>query len=129
MRIKMTGIYVKEVDKAHLFYTTVLNFTEVMYTPEANLAIVASPEEPSGTTLLLEPIDTSLAADYQKALYKARIPVIVFSVDNITEEYERLKKLKVEFLMGPVPQDFGFQTIFDDTCGNLIALVELNSQK
>ena len=59
MRIKMTGIYVKEVDKAHLFYTTVLNFTEVMYTPEANLAIVASPEEPSGTTLLLEPIDTS----------------------------------------------------------------------
>ena len=49
-------------------------------------------------------------------------------IDDVVEEYERLKKLKVEFLMGPVPQDFGFQTIFDDTCGNLIALVELNSQ-
>ena len=99
MRIEMTGIMVNDPHEAIKFYTTVLGFVEVMYVPDADLAIVASPEEPDGTNLLLE---------------------------HIASEYERLKKLGVRFSAKPTKQDFGIQAIFDDTCGNYIMLVELN---
>lgn len=128
MRIEMTGIFVNDPNEAHNFYTTVLGFDEVMYVPEANLAIVASPEEPGGTTLLLEPKGTEFARVYHKELYESGMPCIVFSVDDIAAEYERLKKLGVRFSVDPTKQDFGIQAIFDDTCGNYIALVELNEE-
>ena len=65
--------------------------------PEAQLAIVVSPEEPDGTALLLEPSDNPIAKAYQEGLYKAGIPVIVFGVKDIQKEYERLKSLGVVF--------------------------------
>ena len=128
MRIEMTGVLVNDPNEAHEFYTTVLGFVEVMYVPEANLAIVASPEEPDGTTLLLEPKEPSSLRFFRRELYEAGIPSIVFSVDDIASEYERLKKLGVRFSMNPTKQDFGIQAIFDDTCGNYIMLVELNEE-
>jgi len=65
--------------------------------PEAQLAIVVSPEEPDGTALLLEPSDNPIAKAYKEGLYKAGIPVIVFGVKDIQKEYERLKSLGVVF--------------------------------
>ena len=129
MRIEMTGVLVNDPHEAHEFYTTVLGFVEVMYVPDANLAIVASPEEPDGTSLLLEPKGTEFAQVFNKELYEAGIPAIVFSVDDIASEYDRLKGLGVRFSMDPTKQDFGMQAVFDDTCGNYIMLVELNEGK
>lgn len=126
MRIEMTGIMVNDPHEAHKFYTTVLGFVEVMYVPDADLAIVASPEEPDGTGLLLEPKGTEWAKVFHKEVYDAGMPYIVFSVDDIASEYERLKGLGVRFSAEPTKQDFGIQAIFDDTCGNYIMLVELN---
>ena len=126
MRIEMTGIMVNDPHEAHKFYTTVLGFVEVMYVPDADLAIVASPEEPDGTSLLLEPKGTEWAKVFHQEVYDAGMPYIVFSVDDIASEYERLKKLGVRFSAEPTKQDFGIQAIFDDTCGNYIMLVELN---
>ncbi len=126
MRIEMTGVLVNDPLEAHEFYTKTLGFKEVMYVPDANLAIVASPEEPDGTSLLLEPKGTEFAEVFQKACYESGMPSIVFSVDDIASEYERLKKLGVRFTGDPTKQDFGMQAIFDDTCGNYIMLVELN---
>ena len=126
MRIEMTGVFVNDPLEAHEFYTKILGFKEIMFVPEASLAIVASPEEPGGTTLLLEPKGTEFAQVYHKELYESGMPCIVFSVDDIAAEYERLKKLGVRFSVDPTKQDFGIQAIFDDTCGNYIALVELN---
>ena len=128
MRIEMTEIFVNDPIEAHRFYTTILGFDEVMYVPEADLAIVASPEEPAGTTLLLEPKGTEFARVYHKELYESGMPCIIFSVDDIASEYERLKKLGVRFSVDPKKEDFGIQAIFDDTCGNYIALVELNEE-
>ena len=126
MRIEMTGVFVNDPLEAHAFYTNVLGFVEVMYVPDANLAIVASSEEPEGTSLLLEPKGTEWARVYHKELYDSGLPSIVFSVDDIADEYERLKNLGVKFSMDPTKQDFGIQAVFDDTCGNYIMLVELN---
>jgi hypothetical protein len=58
-------------------------FVTRLYLPEANLAIVASPEEPEGTGLLLEPNDNPIASTYQQAIYAAGMPIIVFGVDDL----------------------------------------------
>ena len=95
MRIKLTSVYVDDPEKAFKFYTEVLGFIEKLYIPEADLAIVVSPEEPDGTGLLLEPNGNPIARTYQEALYKAELPVIVFGVEDVQQEYERMKKLGV----------------------------------
>jgi predicted enzyme related to lactoylglutathione lyase len=122
MKIEMTSVFVKSPKDAFRFYTEVLGFVEKMYEPEAEIAIVASPEDPDGTQLLLEPNGNPIAKTYQEAIYKAGLPVIVFGVEDIQEEYERLKKAGVVFKKEPTTTEWGIQAIFDDTCGNWILL-------
>ena len=122
MKIALTSVFVHNPIEAFKFYTEVLGFTSKMYMPEANLAIVASPEDPDGTGLLLEPNDNPIAKTYQQAIYKAGIPVIVFSADDIQLEYERLKERGVIFKKTPTKTEWGTEAIFEDTCGNLIQI-------
>lgn len=124
MKISLTSVFVDDPVKAFKFYTEVLGFVEKMYIPEAELAIVASPEEPDGTSLLLEPRGKAFAKTYQESVYKAGLPVIVFGVEDIQKEYERLKKLGVVFRSEPQKTEWGIQTLFEDTCGNLIQLYQ-----
>ena len=122
MKIALTSVPVHDPIKAFAFYTEVLGFVQRMYVPEAYLAIVASPEEPDGTGLLLEPNDNPIAKTFQEGVYKAGLPIIVFGVDDIQKEYERLRKLGVVFKKKPTKTEHGIEAIFDDTCGNLIQL-------
>jgi predicted enzyme related to lactoylglutathione lyase len=122
MKIAMTGVHVNSPVEAFKFYTEVLGFIEKMYMPEAQLAIVVSPEEFEGTALLLEPNDNPIAKAYQEGLYKAGIPVIVFGVEDIQKEYERLKSLGVIFKKEPAKTEWGTLAMFEDTCGNLIQI-------
>ncbi len=62
----MTGVHVNSPVEAFTFYTEVLGFVEKMYMPEAQLAIVVSPEESEGTALLLEPNDNPIAKPTRK---------------------------------------------------------------
>jgi len=122
MKIALTSVPVDDPIKAFTFYTEVLGFVKRLYVPEAYLAIVASPEDPDGTGLLLEPNDNPIAKPFQEGVYKAGLPIIVFGVDDIQKEYERLKKLGVVFTKQPTKTDHGIEAILDDTCGNLIQL-------
>ncbi len=122
MKILLTSVFVDDPARAFRFYTEVLGFVEKMYVPEAALAIVASPEAPDGTGLLLEPNDNPIARTYQEALYNAGLPVIVFGTADIQKEYEQLKGLGVVFKSEPTQTDWGTQALFEDTCGNLIQL-------
>ncbi|MBI4499446.1 MAG: VOC family protein [Chloroflexi bacterium] len=122
MKIALTSISVNNPIEAFKFYTEILGFVERLYIPEANLAIVASPEEPDGTGLLLEPSDNLIGKPYQEALYNTGLPVIVFGVEDIQKEFERLTKRGVVFRSEPTKTEWGTQAIFDDTCGNLIQL-------
>lgn len=122
MKIKLTSVFVHDPNEALKFYTETLGFVKIMHVPEAWLAIVASPEEPQGTALLLEPNKNPIASTYQEGLYKAGIPVIVFGVDDVQKEYERLKELGVVFKKEPTKNDYGIEAMFDDTCGNWIQI-------
>ena len=64
------------------------------------------------------------AKTYQQALYAAGIPATAFITTDIASEYQQLKSLGVKFRgepknMGPVTT-----VVFEDTCGNLINLVQ-----
>jgi predicted enzyme related to lactoylglutathione lyase len=122
MKIKLTSVFVDSPNKAFEFYTEVLGFVKRIHVPEAQLAIVASPEEPDGTGLLLEPNGNPFAKTFQEAVYKAGLPVVVFGVEDIRKEHERLKKLGVVFRGEPTKTEMGTQAVFEDTCGNLIQL-------
>lgn len=122
MKIKLTSIFVDDPNKAFEFYTKVLGFVKKIYMPEAGLAIVVSSEEPEGTALLLEPNSNSIARTYQEGLFKAGLPVIVFGVDDVKQEYERLKKAGVIFKKEPAKTEWGILAVLEDTCGNLIQL-------
>lgn len=76
MKIGMTGVFVNDPVAAFRFYNEVLGFKEKLFMPEANLAIVVSPEEPLGTALLLEPTDNPMAKKYQQEIYNAGLPAL-----------------------------------------------------
>ena len=122
MKISLVSVYVDDPIKAYKFYTEVLGFVEKMYLPEAQLVIVASPEEPDSAGLLLEPNNNPIAKAYQEGIYQAGLPVIVFGLDDIHTMYDRLNKLGVLFRSAPVKTQWGTQVLFEDTCGNLIQL-------
>jgi predicted enzyme related to lactoylglutathione lyase len=122
MKISMTSVFVNDPLEAFTFYTEVLGFEKKMYMPEHNLAIVVSPEDAQGVTLLLEPNQNPIASTYQKGLYDSNIPCIVFGSDDIQKDYERLKAKGVVFRKAPTKTEWGTETVFEDTFGNLIQL-------
>ncbi|GAB7389015.1 VOC family protein [Bacillaceae bacterium] len=136
MKIKLTSIFVDDQDKALKFYTEVLGFVKKQDFPVggAKWLTVVSPEGPDDIELLLEPngnpavqINGKPAAEaFQKALFEAGIPFTTFFVEDIHKEYERMKNLGVVFAMEPTKTEWGVQAIFDDTCGNLIMLAQVD---
>jgi len=83
MRIALTSVFVDDPVKAHEYYTAVLGFQSKEFVPDAQLAIVVSPEDPDGTALLLEPRGDSFAKTYQESVYSSGLPIIVFGADNV----------------------------------------------
>ena len=86
MKITLTSVPVNNPLDAFTFYTEVLGFVKRLYIPEAVLAIVASPEEPDGTGLLLEPNNNPISKTFQEAVYQAGLPIIVFGTADIQQE-------------------------------------------
>jgi predicted enzyme related to lactoylglutathione lyase len=122
MNIGMVSVFVNNPMEAFKFYTEVLGFIPKLHMPEMYLAIVASAEQPDGTQLLLEPNNNPIAKNYQEALYKAGLPPMVFGTKDIQQEYQRLKAKGVVFRGEPKKTDFGWDVLFEDTCGNLLQL-------
>jgi predicted enzyme related to lactoylglutathione lyase len=127
MKIKLTSVLVDDQDKALKFYTEVLGFIKKRDIPvgQFRFLTVVSPEAPDEVELLLEPNNNPAAKAYQKALYEAGIPLAAFAVEDIQQEYERLKKLGVVFKTKPTQMGQVIQAVFDDTCGNLIQLYQV----
>ena len=124
MKIGMTSVYVSDPIRAFAFYTEVLGFRKRVFMPEAMLAIVVSAEDENGTSLLLEPNENSIAKNYQEALYKQGIPVIVFTSPDLAKEFERLSAEGVRFVKEPVKTDYGTEALFEDGFGNIIQLYQ-----
>jgi predicted enzyme related to lactoylglutathione lyase len=127
MKIALTSVFVEDPNAAFKFYTETLGFIERLHMPEMWLAIVASPEEPNGTGLMLEPNNNPIAKTYQDALRKEKLPVITMGVVDIQAEYEKLKGRGVEFIKQPTKTQGGTEAVFDDTCGNYIQIFQLET--
>lgn len=122
MRIALASVPVHDPLQAFKFYTEVLGFKEKLYMPEAYIAIVVSPEDPEGTGLLLEPNENPVSKAFQEGVYNLGLPIIVFGVDDVEQEYERLKGLGVVFKKPPTKTEWGTEAVFEDTCGNYIQI-------
>jgi catechol 2,3-dioxygenase-like lactoylglutathione lyase family enzyme len=126
MNIIVTSLFVDDQDKALKFYTDVLGFVKKHDVPAGNFRwiTVVSKDDENGTELVLEPNDNIAAQDYQNSLMQQGIPATMFGVDNVDEEYKRLEALGVEFTMKPKAAGDMKLAVFNDTCGNLIQLME-----
>lgn len=127
MKIILTSVMVDDQQKALDFYTNVLGFVKKHDVPvggDFRWLTVVSKDEQESTALLLEPMGFAPAKVYQKQLFDAGIPLTAFGVDDIDEEYERLRKLGVVFRSGPQVMGPVKLAVFEDTCGNLIQMME-----
>jgi catechol 2,3-dioxygenase-like lactoylglutathione lyase family enzyme len=122
MKLSLTSVFVDDPVKAHKFYTEVLGFQTKEFVPDAQLAIVVSPEDPNGTSLLLEPRGDSFAKTYQENVYSAGLPIMVFSADNVETVRRDLESRGVRFRDDLSKPEWGIQNLFEDTFGNLIML-------
>lgn len=126
MEIRLTSITVDDQDKALQFYTEKLGFVKKHDIPMGPFRwlTVTAPEGAEGVELVLEPLGFPPAVTYQQALFAAGIPATAFITHNIQAEYQRLKAAGVVFRGEPASMGPITAVLFEDTCGNLINLVE-----
>ena len=127
MKIKWTTVYVNDQEKALRFYTEVLGFQKKADFSQGDyrwLTVVA-PEEPDGMELLLESAANPAGGAYQQALYAQKRPAAQFLVKDVQAEHERLVGKGAKFTMPVTKVTGSVIAVVDDTCGNLIQLVQL----
>lgn len=129
MRIYITSVPVDDQAKAEDFYTRVLGFRVKHDVPigEDRWLTVVSPENPEGTELLLEPSGHPAVGPYKSALVADGIPITSFMVDDVDGEHRRLLSLGVSFTQAPMDAGPVRMAVFDDTCGNLIQIIEMKA--
>jgi predicted enzyme related to lactoylglutathione lyase len=128
VRIQIVSLYVNDQDEALAFYTGQLGFEKKVDFPgEYRWLTVVSPQAPEGPELQLAPAAASnpAARTFKEALYQGGQPAMMFYVDDLQAEYDRLQKAGVKFTMAPTKTPGSTIAILDDTCGNLIQLTHL----
>lgn len=127
MKIKLTNIYVDNLDKALRFYTEVLGFVKKADFSQGTYRwlTVASADEPDGTELHLSLNDSPAAAAYQQAMFQQRQPAAMFFTDDVKGDYERITARGAEFTMPPTAVTGSTIAQVNDTCGNLVQITQL----
>ena len=130
MKIYVTSVFVDNQDKAERFYIDILGFKVLNDIPlgKHRWLTVVSTEQPEGPELLLEPSSHAAIPPYKNALVADGIPAHSFKVENLDAECERLRSLDVKFVKEPVDAGSVRMAVFDDTCGNLIQIIEMKEE-
>ena len=127
MKIKLSSVYVDDQERALRFYTEVLGFAkkaDFSQGPYRWLTVVSA-EEQDGTELQLALNNNPAAAAYQQAIFQQGQPAMMFYTDDVKGDYERMKARGAEFTMPPTDVTGSKIAKLNDTCGNLIQLVQL----
>ena len=130
MEIIVTNVHVDDQQKALEFYTNVLGFEKKTDVPAggARWLTVVGPGSTDGVELLLEPTGVPEVAEkleaYREELVTNGIPWTMFGCEDVAAEYERLRERGVEFTQEPMTAGDVTLAVFDDTCGNLIQIVQ-----
>jgi len=127
MKIKLTTIFVTDQDKALRFYTEVLGFVKKADFSKGPFRwlTVASPEEPEGTELQLALDNDPAGKAFQQAKFQQKQPAMMFYTDDIQAECDRMKGRGAEFTMPPTDVTGSKIAMLNDTCGNIIQIVQL----
>ena len=127
MKIIITNVFVEDQAAALRFYTEVLGFVKKHDVPvgEFRWLTVVAGENREGPELLLEPNDNPVAKIYQEGLFGQGIPAASFGVADVRAEYRRLAEQGVRFTMEPAEMGGATVAVLDDTCGNLIQLMQV----
>jgi catechol 2,3-dioxygenase-like lactoylglutathione lyase family enzyme len=127
MRLYIITVFVDDQAKALEFYTAKLGFKlkyDIPFQGNRWLTVV-SPELPQNVELLLEPSQHRAVGPFKTALMEDGIPAASFQVDDLDFEFERLKRLGVEFSIAPMTAGPIRMAVFNDTCGNLVQLLQV----
>ncbi|WP_240377036.1 VOC family protein [Bacillus piscicola] len=126
MKIIVNSIFVNDQYKALEFYTEKLGFVKKHNEPagEFRWITVVSPDDQNGTELLLEPDEHPASKEYQQKIFADGIPATMFGVEDVQKEYKRLIEKDVKFTMEPTEMGDVTIAVFDDTCGNLIQIIQ-----
>ena len=126
MRIYITSVFVDDQAKALAFYTEVLGFVKKFDLPVGDFRwlTVVDPSDPDGPQLLLEPADHPAVPPFQTALAEDGIPAASFAVSDVQAEFDRLSEAGVVFTQPPTEAGEVTMAVLDDTCGNLIQIVQ-----
>jgi predicted enzyme related to lactoylglutathione lyase len=127
MKIKLTSVHVDDQEKALRFYTDVLGFVKKADFSQGPFRwlTVASAEDPEGAELQLALNDNPAARASQQATFEQGRPAAMFYSDDVQADYERIKGRGAEFTMPPTDVTASKIAMLNDTCGNLIQLVQL----
>lgn len=126
MKIIVTSVLVDDQAKALRFYTETLGFEKKHDVPlgEHRWLTVTSSGEPDGVELVLEPSEHPAAKPFKEAMVRDGIPWTMFGVDDVEAEHRRLTGLGVLFTQPPTKHGDVTTAVFDDTCGNLIQILQ-----
>ena len=126
MQLKFMSVMVEDQERALQFYTSVLGFKKMADLPMGTYRwlTVTSPDGIEGVELVLEPLGFEPARVYQKALFEAGVPATAFITRDIHAEVACLKAQGVRFRGEPQAAGPITTVLFEDTCGNLINLVQ-----
>lgn len=126
LKIIVTSVLVDDQDKALAFYRNVLGFQLKHDLPlgEHRWLTVISPGDANGVELLLEPDAHPAAKPWKDALVADGIPCTMFGVEDAKAEHARLTAAGVRFTQPPTIMGNVTTAVFDDTCGNLIQIVQ-----
>ena len=126
IRLQLTSVMVSDQEHALQFYTEKLGFIKKTDVPAGGgrWLTVVSPDDPDGTELALEPTGFASARTYQEALHAAGIPWTSFLVADVQKQYELLIARGVKFITKPTKSGPDTVGVFDDTCGNLIRIIQ-----
>lgn len=126
MKIYVTSVFVEDQQQALEFYTEKLGFEKKHDIPmgEHRWLTLTEPNNPGSVELLLEPSSHPAVSPYKTALTADGIPALSLRVDDVRGEHQRLLGLGLEFTQPPTEMGPTISAVFDDTCGNLIQLVQ-----
>ncbi|PSL20212.1 putative enzyme related to lactoylglutathione lyase [Shimia abyssi] len=127
MKIYVTSVFGDGQNKAEKYYADVLGFKTKHNTPMgANRWLtVVSDKDPNGTELQLEPSEHPAAKPFKEALVADGIAAHSFHVQDLDAVTRNLSARGVEFVTEPIDAGPVQMAAFDDTCGNLIQLIQM----
>jgi len=127
LKLSLVSIPVQDPIKAHEIYTSKLGFESKEFDADAKLAIVVSGEDSTGAAMLLEPCIGTFAESYQKSAFDANLPIMIFGVNDVEAELEKLKAEGIKLRLELNKPEWGLMNMFEDGCGNLLMVEEISA--